>query len=263
MADNVNITEQAPPVDGVGPDCWQLVLADMAERRVAGIAKYSKPLRPDNGRDGLVDAYQEALDLCVYLRQTIEQRKALEALAAKHERHLAFAHDWYAVRWERLRKLIREQAPDIEDAACCIMANGTADVYEVPTYGQMMSRAGHEVARLKKENRELTAKVKELEARNAAPSATTLLRECVDQGGIDEGKFSRRGANVRVEANKMTVHLWQSLARTIVTVEVYRDPTLTPNYEGMPANMLVVPPTATDEEVVLAALKRWKELHGE
>lgn len=78
MSDNLN-QEQAPPTQGTGPDCWELVLADMAERRQVGIEKYGKPLRPDNGRDALVDAYQEALDLCVYLRAAIEQRKALEA----------------------------------------------------------------------------------------------------------------------------------------------------------------------------------------
>ena len=78
MSDNLN-QEQAPPTQGTGPDCWELVLADMAERRQVGIEKYGKPLRPDNGRDALVDAYQEALDLCVYLRAAIEQRKELEA----------------------------------------------------------------------------------------------------------------------------------------------------------------------------------------
>ena len=78
MSDNLN-QEQSPPTQGTGPDCWQLVLADMAERRELGIAKYGTPLQPDNGRDGLVDAYQEVLDLAVYLRQAIEQRKAMEA----------------------------------------------------------------------------------------------------------------------------------------------------------------------------------------
>ena len=41
-----------------------------------GIEKYETPLQTFNGRDGLVDAYQEALDLCVYLRQVLEEREA-------------------------------------------------------------------------------------------------------------------------------------------------------------------------------------------
>lgn len=81
MAENLN-QEQTPPADGTGPDCWELVLADMRERRLVGIEKYGKPVRPDNGRDALTDAYQESLDQCVYLRQAIEQKRAAEVEAA-------------------------------------------------------------------------------------------------------------------------------------------------------------------------------------
>lgn len=54
-----------------------LVLKDMEDRRRGGVEKYGTPLQPNNGRDALVDAYQEALDLCVYLRQAIEERKTV------------------------------------------------------------------------------------------------------------------------------------------------------------------------------------------
>ena len=40
-----------------------------------GIEKYGTVLQPNNGRNALVDAYQEALDLAVYLRQRIEEDK--------------------------------------------------------------------------------------------------------------------------------------------------------------------------------------------
>lgn len=60
---------------GVGDiDVWPLVLADIAERDAFGRAKYGVPLRANDGRDTLVDAYQEALDLVVYLRKAIEER---------------------------------------------------------------------------------------------------------------------------------------------------------------------------------------------
>jgi len=48
---------------------------DMKERRLMGIKKYGTPLQPNNGRNTLVDAYQEALDLVVYLRSKIEEEK--------------------------------------------------------------------------------------------------------------------------------------------------------------------------------------------
>lgn len=67
------IKEQQEPTPGEG-DVWLLVLKDMEERRQHGIDKYGVPLQPFNGRDALIDSYQEALDLCVYLRQVIEER---------------------------------------------------------------------------------------------------------------------------------------------------------------------------------------------
>lgn len=73
MSDLIN--EQAPPKQSTG-DVWLLVLKDMEERRQMGIQKYGQPVQPYNGRDPLIDAYQEALDLCVYLRQAIEERKS-------------------------------------------------------------------------------------------------------------------------------------------------------------------------------------------
>jgi len=66
-------TEQPAPRPGTG-DIWRLVIADMEVRRQTGITRYGTPLQADNGRDALTDAYQEALDMCVYLRQAIAER---------------------------------------------------------------------------------------------------------------------------------------------------------------------------------------------
>jgi hypothetical protein len=68
------VTPQPPPISSDGPDVWLLVLEDMKRRREEGIAKYGVPVRPCNGRDALVDLYQEILDACVYARQAIEER---------------------------------------------------------------------------------------------------------------------------------------------------------------------------------------------
>jgi hypothetical protein len=70
------IVDQPPPVHTNGPAIVDLVLTDLAERKRIGIARYGTPLQAHNGRDALIDAYQEALDLACYLRQAIEERTA-------------------------------------------------------------------------------------------------------------------------------------------------------------------------------------------
>lgn len=50
------------------------VLADLQARSDFGIRKYGTPLQSHNGRDALMDSYQEALDLVMYLKQAIMER---------------------------------------------------------------------------------------------------------------------------------------------------------------------------------------------
>jgi len=72
---NESLNEKQPrPVPNDGPCVWDLVHADMSERDQMGQRKHGVRLQPHNGRDALVDAYQEALDLVVYLRQAILER---------------------------------------------------------------------------------------------------------------------------------------------------------------------------------------------
>lgn len=73
------IQDQPPPAPNAGRPIWELVVEDMIQRDQLGRQRYGTPLQAHNGRDALVDAYQEALDLCVYLRQAIQERK--DALA--------------------------------------------------------------------------------------------------------------------------------------------------------------------------------------
>jgi hypothetical protein len=51
-----------------------LVIEDIEARKKVGLERYGTLLQAHNGRDALMDAYQEALDLAVYLRQAIEER---------------------------------------------------------------------------------------------------------------------------------------------------------------------------------------------
>ncbi len=70
---SINIPEPMPTPNSY-PAVWDLVVNDMAERDRIGEQKYGTRLQPHNGRDFLVDAYQESLDLGVYLRGEIHQR---------------------------------------------------------------------------------------------------------------------------------------------------------------------------------------------
>ena len=79
-------TEQPDPVKNNQPAVWQVVildvtrtfpdgpvktalLKDMNDRDEWGRSKYGVPLQPFNGRDALVDLYQEFLDATVYTKQ--------------------------------------------------------------------------------------------------------------------------------------------------------------------------------------------------
>ena len=63
-----------PPTPNQHPAIWTIVMGDMDQRNQFGIKKYGTPLQPFNGRDSLRDAYEEALDLCVYLRTAMYER---------------------------------------------------------------------------------------------------------------------------------------------------------------------------------------------
>lgn len=62
------------PVPNVSAPVWELVVQDMQARDQFGRAKYGTPLQAHNGRDALVDLYQELLDAVVYTRQLIAER---------------------------------------------------------------------------------------------------------------------------------------------------------------------------------------------
>jgi hypothetical protein len=71
---SVRNTEQPNPITNDLPAINELVISDLKERMDMGIDKYGMPLQPENGRDSLIDAYQEAMDLLLYLRQMIYEK---------------------------------------------------------------------------------------------------------------------------------------------------------------------------------------------
>lgn len=75
MAKKVSFTEpQTRSIPNKNPAIQDLVVLDLVERKAQGIEKYGTVLQGDNGRDPLIDAYQEALDLCQYLRQALFEK---------------------------------------------------------------------------------------------------------------------------------------------------------------------------------------------
>jgi hypothetical protein len=73
-AASVSTLDQPAPTPNGGTPIWDLVITDMRERDLVGRTRYGTPLQAHNGRDGLADAYAEALDLAVYLKKEIVER---------------------------------------------------------------------------------------------------------------------------------------------------------------------------------------------
>jgi hypothetical protein len=55
---------------------FELVHADLRERERVGTETYGGPLLTFDGRDALWEAYEEALDMAMYLRKAIAERNA-------------------------------------------------------------------------------------------------------------------------------------------------------------------------------------------
>lgn len=82
------IEDQPPPRAGTSTPAWDLViryvddnyddvkdvLADMRERHRIGTERYGTALTSDNGRNHVIDAYQELLDAAAYLRAELDRR---------------------------------------------------------------------------------------------------------------------------------------------------------------------------------------------
>lgn len=67
--------EPLPTADPTRGNVQDLVIEDITERKRVGIERYGTPLQTFNGRDALIDLYQELLDAVMYTRQLIEERK--------------------------------------------------------------------------------------------------------------------------------------------------------------------------------------------
>lgn len=67
--------DQPLPTPNDLPYIQDLVEVDMAARRQIGFERYGQPgLQAHNGRDMMRDAYEEAMDLVVYIRGVLFER---------------------------------------------------------------------------------------------------------------------------------------------------------------------------------------------
>jgi hypothetical protein len=99
------------------PACWDFVLAaldtarpdpideqlraDMAARDAFGLAKYGQRLKTNDGRNPLVDGFQELLDLVVYLAK--DAAEVEQKYGKWSNEHIgAHAMMWHAIHFARL-----------------------------------------------------------------------------------------------------------------------------------------------------------------
>jgi hypothetical protein len=66
--------DQPMPTPNNNPDIQGIVINDLTYRYELGKKRYGTGLQAHNGRDMLQDAYEEALDLAVYLRGAMYER---------------------------------------------------------------------------------------------------------------------------------------------------------------------------------------------
>lgn len=75
VKDHANTGAQpAPERTKYSQSVTDAVVKDLQDRREHGKAKYGTELMSHNGRDAMVDAYQEALDLVMYFKQALMER---------------------------------------------------------------------------------------------------------------------------------------------------------------------------------------------
>lgn len=73
---DMDVKQVTPPIPNKEEHVVNQVMYDLHKRKVFGIKKYGTPLQPNNGRDALQDAYEEALDLVQYLKQRLMEERA-------------------------------------------------------------------------------------------------------------------------------------------------------------------------------------------
>jgi hypothetical protein len=78
------VSQQPPPHEGK-ESVTDAVVQDLQDRRDGGVKKYGMELESHNGRDALVDMYQELTDSVLYLRQYLMEVQDFRQAVARLE----------------------------------------------------------------------------------------------------------------------------------------------------------------------------------
>lgn len=110
------MTEQPTPKPNDGAAIADLVIADILARKRVGVERYSVALQAHNGRDALLDAYEESLDQSKYLKQALVERADHRVEGAAVERASVVA-------------FLKRQADNMADAAPALaLLDAVADI---------------------------------------------------------------------------------------------------------------------------------------
>jgi hypothetical protein len=97
---------------------FPLVHQDLAARERHGRAEYGGPLVTNDGRASLWDAYQEALDLAVYLRKAIVEKDELDMKVARMRDKIdaqAVRIHGYIMDSQTVERKLEEVTEDLEE----------------------------------------------------------------------------------------------------------------------------------------------------
>lgn len=127
---------QALPIKNDRPYIQDQVIADIESRRELGIKRYGTALQPFNGRNALLDTYEELLDACVYLKQKLVEDTANEkAVKAPYEGAPGGVYMIAEMELERFarRTLLKDKynKPKIRDAAKELIKQLESAGYEI------------------------------------------------------------------------------------------------------------------------------------
>ena len=104
----------------IAKQVWPMVVKDMLERNEEGSKKYNRYLQTDCPDNLLQHAYEEALDLAVYLKTEIEKQKAqsrealeIEKVNNELNRLSKMDDNNCCVSWSRYQELPRDFILDL------------------------------------------------------------------------------------------------------------------------------------------------------
>ena len=100
---------------GVGDNVIPLVIVDMRARDAVGLQRYGIPLTSGDGRDHLIEAYEEMLDASVYLTNELDEHGVeltthLTEEAFPDKTHRWYLHDVQQLCTSQIRALIHLRA---------------------------------------------------------------------------------------------------------------------------------------------------------